>query len=134
MNKSHDEVPKIFFFRVGDQRCSVRSFSRKCLQNLRENTCAAIFFLINFNPVAVYFHFLFYKLFLQKHLFTSVIQWSYSEKFHKIHRKTPVMELFSKYVSFNFVVKGLHHRFFVWILRSFQIICRITLGEWLCQF
>ena len=63
--------------------------------------------------VIVYIHFLFYKLFLQKQLFTCGFQSNCSEKLSKSNTKTLVMETFFCEVGdCNFTIKGLYQKFF----------------------
>ena len=63
--------------------------------------------------VIFYFHFLFYKLFLQKQLFTGDFQSKCSEKLSKSNRKTPAMETFFCEVGdCNLTIKGLYEKFF----------------------
>ena len=61
----------------------------------------------------VYFHFLYYKLFLQKQLFTGDFQNNCSEKLSKSNRKKLVMETFFCEVGdCNFTIKGLYKKLF----------------------
>ena len=65
------------------------------------------------NRVVGYFHFWFYKLFLQKQPFKSDFQSSCSEIFSKGSKKTPATEFFFGEVGdCNFTIKELHQRVF----------------------
>ena len=82
---------------------------KKTRQFLQENTHVRVSFFNKVNRVIAYFHFWFYKLFLQKQPFQS----NCSKKFRKSNRKTPAMKFFFCDVGdCNFIIKGFHQRFF----------------------
>ena len=72
----------------------------------------------------------------QQQSFIDVLQnFSCSQKFCNIYRKTPVLEyLFNKLVSqesCNFIKERLQHRYFLWIYEIFKSIFLIEHFQWL---